>query len=300
MVGSVDYNNIAIDGQVNVALRRRGSPARRSSRSPTWPPSSEAGSPATMIMDVPTHLRRDRTRPLNYDEKFRGPVSVRAGAGRTRSTSRPSRRCEFVGRRRDARRWPIGWASTACAIPQRYGLSVTLGGGEVTLLDLTYAYTPFANGGLQVGLPLAAAIATPASRQFEPVAILKIRRETAGALRAAASEPASRVVDAGLTYLITDILPTTTPAPTTYGRNSPLKLSRPAAAKTGTTDDFRDSWVVGYTPDLVTGVWVGNSDGSPMQRRAGARGAGAIWHQFMESRPGERAAATVPSPGRCQ
>jgi len=159
---------------------------------------------------------------------------------------------------------------------------VTLGGGEVTLLDLTYAYTPFANNGLQTGLTLAPADRTPSSRQFEPVAILEIRRGDGAVLYRQQPAQPQPVVDAGLAYLITDILSDDEARAETFGANSPLKLSRPAAAKTGTTDDYRDSWVVGYTPDLVTGVWVGNSDGTPMRDLLSARAAGAIWHAFME------------------
>jgi hypothetical protein len=91
------------------------------------------------------------------------------------------------------------------------------------------------------------------------------------------------LIDPNLAYLITHILADDEARAPTFGRNSPLVLSRPAAVKTGTTDDFRDSWVVGYSPDLLTGVWVGNNDNSPMRDVLGAQGAGRIWHDFMES-----------------
>jgi len=166
--------------------------------------------------------------------------------------------------------------------PARYGLSVTLGGGEVNLLDLTYAYAPFANNGMQNGQPLAEADRNPTSRQFEPVAILEIRRADGALLYQKQPTDPVPIVDAGQAYLITDILSDDEARAETFGLNSPLKLSRPAAAKTGTTDDYRDSWVIGYTPDLVTGVWVGNSDGTPMRDVVSAQAAGAIWHEYME------------------
>jgi hypothetical protein len=136
---------------------------------------------------------------------------------------------------------------------------------------------------MQNGQPLADADRNPTSRQFEPVAILEIRRGDGALLYQQQPSEPKPVVDAGLAYLITDVLSDDEARAETFGANSPLKLSRPAAAKTGTTDDYRDSWVGGYTPDIVTGVWVGNSDGTPMRDLLSARAAGAIWHQFMES-----------------
>jgi 1A family penicillin-binding protein len=279
MVGSVDYDNTAIAGQVNVALadRQPGSTLKPF----TYLAAFERGwAPSTMIMDVPTTFGGTYT-PLNYDQKFRGPVSVRRALAA--SLNVPAvKTLEFVGMDAmltKAHRMGINGLRD----PARYGLSVTLGGGEVTLLDLTYAYTPFANNGLQNGLPLAGADKTPGSRQFEPVAILEIKRGDGAVLYQQQPADPKPVVDAGLAYLITDVLSDDEARAETFGANSPLKLSRPAAAKTGTTDDYRDSWVVGYTPDLVTGVWVGNSDGTPMRDLLSARAAGAIWHQFMES-----------------
>jgi hypothetical protein len=236
--------------------------------------------PSTMIMDVPTTFGGTYT-PLNYDQKFRGPVSVRRALAA--SLNVPAvKTLEFVGidaMLTMAHRMGINGLRD----PARYGLSVTLGGGEVNLLDLTYAYAPFANNGLQNGLPLADADRNPTSRQFEPVAILEIKRGDGAILYQQKPAEPKPVIDAGLAYLITDVLSDDEARAETFGANSPLKLSRPAAAKTGTTDDYRDSWVIGYTPDLVTGVWVGNSDGTPMRDLLSARAAGAIWHQFMES-----------------
>ena len=82
--------------------------------------------------------------------------------------------------------------------------------------------------------------------------------------------------------MITSILSDNTAREPLQGPNSPLKLSRPAAAKTGSTDSYRDSWTIGYTPNVVTGVWVGNTDNSPMKEVLGSMGAGRIWHQYME------------------
>jgi len=296
MVGSVDYNDVGISGQVNVALRDRqpGSTLKPFTYLTAF---AQGWAPATMVMDVPTTFGGTYT-PLNYDGKFRGPVSVRRALAA--SLNIPAvKALEAVGidaMLTTAHKMGINGLRD----PNRYGLSVTLGGGEITLLDLTYAYTPFANNGLQTGNPLAAAARTPSSRQFEPVGILEIRNAAGAILYQQRPAEPKQVADPGLAYLITDILGDDAARAETYGPNSPLKLSRPSAVKTGTTDDFRDSWVVGYTPDLVTGVWVGNSDGSPMKDVQGASGAGRIWHQFMEegldgvpARPFQRPAEVV-------
>src|SRR5437764_14722195 len=165
--------------------------------------------------------------------------------------------------------------------PDRYGVSVTLGGGEVKLLDLTYAYSVFANGGNQVGAAVPTDRHEQGFRQFDPVSILKVTN-SAGKVLYEYKPGSAEAEDPLLVYQITSILSDDKARQPTYGANSPLVLpNRPAAVKTGTTDEYRDSWVVGYTPDLVTGVWVGNSNNTPMRDVLGVAGAGQIWHAFM-------------------
>ncbi|MCC7371490.1 MAG: PBP1A family penicillin-binding protein [Chloroflexi bacterium] len=296
MVGSVNYDDVSISGQVNVALadRQPGSTLKPF----TYLTAFQRGwAPSTMVMDVPTTFGGAYT-PLNYDQKFRGPVSVRRALAA--SLNIPAvKALEFVGM--DAMLTTVHrMGVNGLRDPARYGLSVTLGGGEVNLLDLTYAYAPFAYNGRQIGQPLGTGDRTPASRQFEPIAILEIRNGAGTVLYQQQKATPQPVVDAGLAYLITDILGDDEARAETFGLNSPLKLSRPSAAKTGTTDDYRDSWVVGYTPDLVAGVWVGNSDGAPMRDIQSAASAGRIWHAFMEgalegvpARPFDRPADVV-------
>src|SRR5262249_19397971 len=150
--------------------------------------------------------------------------------------------------------------------PNRYGLSVTLGGGEVKLIDLTYAYAAFANSGRQVGAEVPPERREAGFRQFEPVSILKVTNSAGKVLYTYAPPQGAEVLDSRLVYQVTSILSDDRARTPTYGRNSALVLpDHPAAVKTGTTDGFRDSWVVGYTPDLVTGVWVGNTNNSPMR-----------------------------------
>ena len=199
-----------------------------------------------MVMDVPTTFGGTYT-PLNYDQKFRGPVSVRRALGA--SLNVPAvKALEFVGM--DAMLQTVHrMGINGLRDPARYGLSVTLGGGEVTLLDLTYAYTPFANNGLQTGLPLAAADRTPSSRQFEPVAILEIRRgDGAAALPAAAGRAESRSSILVWPTSSPTSSATTRPAPRRSGRTARSSSRGHRRRRPAPPTTYRDSWVIGYTP----------------------------------------------------
>jgi membrane peptidoglycan carboxypeptidase len=147
-------------------------------------------------------------------------------------------------------------------------LSLTLGGGEIRLLDLTAAYGAFAAQG----------------RAVQPALILRISdRDGNTVYDWQMLEPGDNVFDPRVAYLITDILSDDNARLPSFGDHSPLQIGRPAAAKTGTTTDFRDNWTLGYTPDLVVGVRVGNADNSPMVKVSGISGAGPIWNEFMRT-----------------
>jgi membrane peptidoglycan carboxypeptidase len=147
-----------------------------------------------------------------------------------------------------------------------YGLSLTLGGGDVSLLDMTSAYSVFANGG----------------QRLPPVAILKITDFAGNIIYQYKPKTGEQVIRPEHAYLISSILSDNNARSLMFGPNSPLHLSFPVAAKTGTTNDIRDNWTLGYTPDLVTGVWIGNADYTPMVNSSGLSGAAPIWSQFME------------------
>jgi 1A family penicillin-binding protein len=265
MLGSVDFSNPEIDGQVNVALRLRqpGSAIKPV----TYVAVFERGwTPATLIMDVPTEFPDGANppyKPTNYDEKFHGPVLVRTALGS--SYNIPAvKTLQYVGLPsflEMAHR--LGLYSLN---RPDYGLSLTLGGGDVTLLELTGAYAVFANGG----------------RRVPPVAVLRIVDNYGRVIEEYQPPESQQIISPQHAYLITSILSDNEARTPAFGPNSVLNLSRPAAAKTGTTNDWRDNWTIGYTPDLVTGVWLGNSDNTPMARISGVAGAGPIWHNFME------------------
>ena len=201
--------------------------------------------------------------PQNYDRAFHGPVSARAAlAG---SLNLPAVvTLDHVGLS-NVIRLAGRMGLTTLSDADRFGLALTLGGGEVTLLDLVSAYGVFANGG----------------RRVEPAAILQIRNATGELIEQWSASPGARVLDARVAYLIGDILSDNNARAATFGFGSLLQIGRPAAVKTGTTTDYRDNWTVGYTPELVAGVWVGNADFTPMVNLSGVAGAGPIWHDFM-------------------
>lgn len=274
MMGSIDFWDEEIDGQVNVtlALRQPGS----SIKPVNYVAAFEKGwTPATLIMDVRTEFPSWEGPPYvprNYDGKEHGPVLVRQALACSYNVP-AVKTLQFVGvatMMEMADRLGISTFTD----PERYGLSLTLGGGEIILLEHTAAYAVFANGGLRI----------------PPTAILKIEDSRGRVIEEYQPPPGQQVISPQHAYLITHILSDNEARTPAFGPNSPLRLSRPATAKTGTTDDWRDSWTVGYTPDLVAGVWVGNSDNTPMDHVAGSTGAGHIWHNFME-----RVLADTPS-----
>jgi len=148
-----------------------------------------------------------------------------------------------------------------------HGLALTLGSGEVQLLQLTAAYGAFANGG----------------RRVNPKLIDYIENSEGVVIYRATQEATESILDERVAYLVTDILSDNEARVPAFGEHSVLDLPFPAAVKTGTTTDWRDNWTVGYTTDLVTGVWVGNADNEPMLRVTGVSGAAPIWNAVMRS-----------------
>lgn len=268
MVGSYDYWDKSIDGQVNVALMERqpGSSIKPVTYAAAF---MKGWTPGTIVVDSPISIR-DGNRfwtPMNYDNRFHGAMTVREALGN--SWNIPAvKALQFVGVREMielARKMGI----TSFKDANRYGLAITLGGGEVRLIDHVQVYATFANLGQKVPL-------TP---------FLKILDETGQVVYDAASDPArlpERVLTEEIAYMVADMLADPQARRVTFGTGPPLRLTRPAAVKTGTTDDHRDGWTMGFTPYLVTGVWVGNSNNRPMAGLNGSRTPAPIWNEFME------------------
>lgn len=266
MVGSADYFDEDIDGAVNMALapRQPGSSIKPITYAAALSRGYTAASP---IPDVRTSFftrKGELYTPDNYDATFHGLVSLRYALGS--SLNVPAVRVMDEIGIDTVLRLAHDLGMTTLDDIGRYDLSLTLGGGEVRVLDLTAAYAAFASGGVR----------------REPAAILRVEDSSRHVLYEWEQAPEERVLSPQVAYLITNILSDNRARMLTFGEYSPLRLSRPAAAKTGTTSDFRDNWTIGYAPDLVAGVWVGNADNRPMHQVSGVTGAAPIWHDFME------------------
>ena len=281
MVGSLNYFDSKIAGQVNVAISER---QPGSSFKPfTYVTAFAQGySPASMVMDVRTSFPDDPNPPYvpeNSDRKFHGPVSLRTALGN--SLNVPAVAMLYQAGIKNvlemAHRMGINTLNR-----EFYGLSLTLGGGEVTLLDMTYAYSVFANQGQMVGEPVAANRLKPGFRILDPVSILRIE-DSQGQVVYEHEEPLrTEVLRPQLAYLVTDVLSDSRARTLTFSPESAIQMGPNVAVKTGTTTDYRDAWTIGYTSRLVVGVWVGNSSNVEMENMPGSRGAGPIWRGVME------------------
>ncbi len=272
MVGSKDYFDEAIGGQFNVAvdgLRQPGSAIKPI----TYLGMIKRGfTPATMIMDVPTTFARNEQdkpyTPKNYDGQFRGPVSLRQALGS--SLNIPAVKSlatvgleEFL-----TLAYEMGIETFEPTVDnlQRFGLALTLGGGEVYMLDLASAYSIFANGGLKV----------------EPIAILKVTDSDGKVLFEHKQTQGKRVIEEGEAFLINHILSDNNARLLAFGPNSLLNTGRPIAVKTGTTNDMKDNWTIGWSREILVASWVGNNDNSSMSYVAsGITGASPIWRRII-------------------
>lgn len=267
MVGSIDYFNNSIDGQVNVADAQR---QPGSSFKPIVYATAFKGkyNPATVLWDVPTDF--GNYKPQNYDGNFRGPVSIRSALAQ--SLNIPAVKALYLAGVPQSLQTAHDMGITTLNQPDRYGLSLVLGGGEVKLTDLTAAYGVFANQGKIVPMTPILKVTTGSGNVLED-----------NTSRSDSVSAGKQVIDPQIAYEISSILSDNNARAPEFGSNSALYFSdRPVAAKTGTTSEYRDAWTIGYTPDVVTGVWVGNNNNSKMTAgAAGAMAAAPIWHSYM-------------------
>lgn len=271
MVGSKDYFAEDYDGNFNVvmSLRQPGSAIKPVTYAAAF---AEGYSPATMLLDVPTKfpggVEGEFYEPKNYDGKFRGPVQLRFALAS--SLNIPAVKLLSLVGLKDmlSLAYDMGFPSLepTAANMKRFGLAVTLGGGEVRLFDLVRSYSAFANGG----------------ERIEPVSILKIERDGKTIYEAKKTQK-TRVMGEDTAFLINHVLYDNNARLLTFGANSYLNMgNRAIAVKTGTTNDKRDNWTIGWSSNVITGVWVGNNDNSPMTNVAsGVTGASPIWRTIM-------------------
>ncbi len=276
MVGSKRFDDPNYDGQVNVtvALRQPGSSFKPFTYVTAF---KEGFTPSYMLMDVATTFPGGEGQPdynpVNYDGKYRGPVQLRYALGN--SLNIPAVKLIALVGIKDVLNMAYNLGLNSLPPTNetlsRVGLSLTLGGGEVRLLEMTTAYSAFFNGGLRV----------------DPISILKVEDSDGKVLEqhnlAAGGKKGKQVISAEEAFLIADILSDNEARKETFGTNSLLNIpGRQVAVKTGTTNDKRDNWTIGGTQDRAIGVWVGNNDNSPMLNVAsGVSGASPIWRRVV-------------------
>jgi penicillin-binding protein 1C len=269
LVGSADYFDQSIDGALDMATspRQTGSAFKPFIYALALDPARpNRWTPATSILDVSTtFLTQDGTpyTPVNYDSREHGPVSVREALGSSLNIPAVKTLQEVGIENTIALAHRLGITSLSDA--GGYDLSLALGGGQMSLLELSTAYAALANKGYSTG----------------NTSILDIHDADGNLLYTRETPHPLQIFDPRLAWLISDILSDDSARSIGFGPNSTLKLDRTAAVKTGTTTNFHDNWTIGYTPDLLVGVWVGNSGYEAMHNVTGLTGAAPIWHEVM-------------------
>ena len=281
MVGSKDFfatesaddskDKTPFEGQFNVALalRQPGS----SIKPITYATALERGyTAATLLMDTPvvfTNQGQKDYEPHNYDEKFHGPVQMRFTLGS--SLNIPAvKMLALVGIKNmltTAYNMGLSDLEPSDENIKRFGLSITLGGGEIKLIEMASAYSAFANGGYKV----------------EPVSILKVTDSKGKVLYEKKDVSKKKVISPEVAFIISHMLMDNNARLLTFGENSYLNMGgRNVAVKTGTTDDKKDNWTIGWTPNILVATWVGNNDNSSMGNVAsGVTGAAPIWRRII-------------------
>ncbi|MBK9122455.1 MAG: transglycosylase domain-containing protein [Chloroflexi bacterium] len=282
MVGSADYDNEAIDGSFNVTLglRQPGSTVKAF----TYAAALERGmSPGDVIWDTRTEIGipgQPPYVPVNYDNTFHGPMRMRTALANSynipavqtlRHNVGVAYYIDFVRR--------LGMTSVT-GDPSLYGLSITLGGAEVSPLELTRGFSVFANEGVFVDSEAILCVLDSDGRivyQYENAC----PSGTPTPQTVDRSRLTARVLDPRIAYLISDVLSDNAARSQAFGSNSILRTPFQSSVKTGTTNEVKDNWTVGFTRNVAVGVWVGNSDGSRMVNTSGVTGAAPIWNQVI-------------------
>ncbi len=283
MVGSVDWFgepypegcsaipeiDCSFDPKVNVATYGIGRQPGSSFKPFVYATAFQKGyDDKTVVIDEPTDFGvwgGEHYTPQNYDGMFRGPVTLREALAQSLNIPSVKVLVNLAGLLdsiENAKKFGI---TTLINSPSYYGPSIVLGGGEVLLLDMVSAYGVFATEGLRI----------------PPSSILRIEDSEGNIIEENKKTP-RRVLEKEPAILINDILSDNEARAPLFGLHSSLYFPNyQTAAKTGTTNDYRDAWTIGYTPSIVVGVWAGNNDNTPMTKRAGITTAAPIWRQFM-------------------
>ena len=276
MIGSRDYFDKNIDGNFNVstANRQPGSSFKPFIYATAF---TKGFTPDTVLFDLPTefqttcnaygkalpgHNQSDCYMPDDYDGKFRGPMTLRDALAQ--SINIVAVKLFYLAGLPDSLKTAENMGITSLSDISRYGLTLVIGGGEVSLLDITSAYGVFADNGIRNPY----------------VGILKIEDQN-GKVLEEYNPSQHEVLSKNVALTISDVLSDNTARIPTFGANSPLVVpGSTVAVKTGTTNNNKDAWTIGYTPSIVVGVWAGNNDNKPM-KKGGSAVAGPIWNKFI-------------------
>ncbi|MBP6926072.1 MAG: PBP1A family penicillin-binding protein [Candidatus Pacebacteria bacterium] len=280
MVGSRDYFGKALPEGCISGKDCKFDPNFNSATSPRQPGSSfkpfayatafEKGFlPETVLFDVPTEFSNSCSgnsascyNPDNFDNLFKGPISMRSALAESRNV--PAVKTLYLAGLDETLKTAKDMGIHSLGEAKTYGLTLVLGGGEVSLLDMTSAYGVFANEGVRM----------------QPTPVLTVTDKD-GKIIEEYKEESVQVIPKNVALQISDVLSDNNARIPTFGANSPLYFAgRDVAAKTGTTNDNRDAWVMGYTPTIAVGAWSGNSDNSKMTK-GGSAVSGPLWHAFM-------------------
>ena len=287
MVGSRNYFDFENDGQVNVTLRPRQPGS--SIKVVTYALALENGfTPATIIDDSPIVYRIPGSPPYapkNYDDRWHGRVTVRQALASSYNVPAVKTLSQFGVNRMIEQATKMGISTWTD--PSRYGLSLTLGGGEVMMVDMATVYGVLANSGRKVNLNPILSVSDYDGKVFEYLECPEYGLMLASEVKAAEVNTCDgeEVLSPLVSYQLTDILSDNNARAPAFGRFSVLNIPGEAVAvKTGTSNSLRDNWTVGYSRDYVTAVWVGNNDNSPMSYVAsGITGASPIWRNIMQA-----------------
>jgi len=269
MVGSKDYFDKSIDGNVNVTLSSRQPGSSIKPLNYGLALEKKIITPATVINDMPTCFSVPGQRlycPVNYDRTFHGPTQVRFTLGN--SYNLPAVKVLALNGLEDFVAKAKEMGISTFTEPKNYGLSITLGGGEVKMIDMATAFSSFANLGIRQDV----------------WAIKKVENQSGKVLFEKEEEEGPRVLSMETAYLVSHILLDNNARSAAFGPSSYLVIKNhpEVSVKTGTTNDLRDNWTIGYTPSRLAAVWVGNNDNTSMSYVAsGVTGASPIWNKIM-------------------
>jgi penicillin-binding protein 1C len=303
MIGSKDYFNTAEDGQVNVTIRPRqpGSSIKPIMYATAF--QEKLLNPGSYLLDIPTCFSVPGQKPYcpkNYDGTFKGPVSIRNSLGN--SLNIPAvKGLKLIGLEKFINQ-ATKMGITSWKDPSNYGLSLTLGGGEVKMIDLAQAFSVVANQGVKVPLTPITKIEDYKGNLVEEVNFEE-RKKDLDYMTDDEEEvelgDLSRVMDRAPAYLTSHIMQDNAARTGAFGARSKLVIpNQVVSVKTGTTNDLKDNWTVGFTPEFLVITWVGNNDGSSMNRFlvSGVTGAAPMWNDIMSFVLKDKAAVLPEKP----